>query len=111
MARCAYRRAILQRPGGEADQLAEKVLGEHHGQSPITLGELSTVVAEATQMVNSGPIVRNSWDPETGGPITPLHMLLGPASAEITRMKFDEAPRLTQRLQFISEAKEQFWDK
>jgi hypothetical protein len=38
-------------------------------------------------------------------------MLVGRASAEITRMKFDEAPCLTQRLQFIAEAKEQFWDK
>jgi hypothetical protein len=26
-------------------------------------------------------------------------------------MKFDEAPRLTQRLQFITEAKVQFWKK
>ncbi len=26
-------------------------------------------------------------------------------------MKFDEAPRLTQRLQLVAEAKEQFWAK
>jgi hypothetical protein len=26
-------------------------------------------------------------------------------------MKFDEAPRLMQRLQFIAAAKEQFWKK
>jgi hypothetical protein len=77
----------------------------------LTLGELSTVVAEATQMVNSRPIAKNTGDPETGGPITPLHLQLGRASVEVSSMKFEEAPRLTERLQFIEEAKKQFWKK
>jgi hypothetical protein len=63
------------------------------------------------QLVNSRPIARNTGDPETGGLITQLHLLLGRASVEVPRMKFDEAPGLTQRLQFITEAKEQFWKK
>jgi hypothetical protein len=75
------------------------------------LGELNTVAAEAKQLVNSRPIAKNTGDPETGGPITPLHLQLGRASVEVPRMKFDEAPRLTQRQQFIAEAKEQFWKK
>jgi hypothetical protein len=58
-------------------------------------------VAEATQMVNSRPIARNTGDPETDKPITPLHLLLGRASVEVPRIKFYEAPCLTQRLQFI----------
>ncbi len=58
---------------------------------------------EAAQMVNSRPIARNTGDPESGGPITPLHLLLGRASVEM--------PKLTQRLQFIEEAKKQFWTK
>ncbi len=45
----------------------------------LTLGELSTVVAEAAQVVNSRPIAKNTGDPETGGPITPLHLQLGRA--------------------------------
>jgi hypothetical protein len=77
----------------------------------FTLGELSTVVAEAAQTVNSRPIARNTGDPETGGPITPLHLQLGRATVEVPRMLFEEAPRLTQRLQFIEEAKRQFWKK
>ncbi len=62
-------------------------------------------MAEAAQMVNSRPIARNTGDPESGGPITPLHLLLGRASVEIPM------PKLTQRLQFIEEAKKQFWTK
>jgi hypothetical protein len=77
----------------------------------LTLGELKTVVAEATQLVNSRPLAKNTGDPETGGPITPLHLQLGRATVVVPRMKFEEAPRLTQRLQYIAEAKEQFWKK
>jgi hypothetical protein len=77
----------------------------------FTLGELSTVVAEAAQTVNSRPIAKNTGDPETAGPITPLHLQLGRATVEVPRMRFEEAPRLTQRLQFIEEAKRQFWKK
>jgi hypothetical protein len=62
-------------------------------------------------VVNSRPIARNTGDPETGGPITPLHLQLGRATVEVPRMRFEEAPRLTQRLQFIEEAKRQFWKK
>jgi hypothetical protein len=77
----------------------------------LTLGELNTVVAEAAQMVNSRPIAKNTGDLETGGPITPLHLQLGRATVEVPNMKFKEAPCLTQRLQFIEEAKRQFWKK
>jgi histone deacetylase complex regulatory component SIN3 len=60
-------------------------------------------------MVNSRPIAKNTGDQETGGPIIPLHLQLGRASVEVPRMKFDEALRLTQRLQFIAEVKNRFW--
>jgi hypothetical protein len=38
----------------------------------FTLGELNTVVAEATQLVNRRPIAKNTGDLETSGPITPV---------------------------------------
>ncbi len=61
--------------------------------------------------MNSRPIAKNTGDPETGGPITPLHLKLGRATVEVPKMRFEEAPHLTQRLQFIEEAKKQFWKK
>jgi hypothetical protein len=54
----------------------------------LMLGELNTVVAEAAQMVNSRPIAKNTGDPETGGPITPLHLQLGRATVKVPNMKF-----------------------
>jgi hypothetical protein len=37
--------------------------------------------------------------------------MLGPASVEVPQMRFNEMPRLTQRLQFVEEMKKQFWTK
>ena len=76
-----------------------------------TMGEMGTIMAEAAQMVNSRPIARSTGDPETGGPITPLHLLLGRASVEVPQVRFNEAPKLTQRLQFVENTKKQFWQK
>jgi hypothetical protein len=103
-----------QHYNGQAERLIgllKKCLEGALNNRKFTLGELSTVVAEAAQVVNSRPIARNTGDPETGGPITPLHLQLGRATVEVPRMRFEEAPRLTQRLQFVEEAKRQFWKK
>jgi hypothetical protein len=99
---------------GQAERLIgllKKCLESAIANRRFTLGELGRVIAEATQMVNSRPIAQDSGDPETGGPITLLHLLLGRASVEVPKIKFDEALCLTQKLQFIAEAKEQFWAK
>ncbi len=103
-----------QHYNGQAERLIgllKRCLEGNLNNRRLTLGELSTVVAEAAQIVNSRPIAKNTGDPETGGPITPQHLQLGRATVEVPKMKFEEAPRLTQRLQFIEEAKRQFWKK
>ncbi len=99
---------------GQAEQMIgilKKCLEGTLAGKRCTMGELGTIVAEAAQMVNSRPIARNTGDPESGGPITPLHLLLGRASVEVPQVRFDEMPKLTQQLQFIEEAKKQFWTK
>ncbi len=63
-----------QHYNGQAERLIsllKKCLESTMANRRFLLGELSTVVAEATQMVNSRPIARNTGDPETGGRITP----------------------------------------
>jgi hypothetical protein len=74
-------------------------------------GELATVMAEADQVVNSRPIARGSEDTQAGGPITPLHLQLGRATVEVPRVRFEEAPSLTRRLQHAEEGVKQFWKK
>ncbi len=68
-------------------------------------GELATVMAEAAQVVNSCPIARGSEDIQAGGPITPLHLQLGRATVEVPRVRFEEAPSLTRRLQLVFQEK------
>jgi hypothetical protein len=65
----------------------------------------------ATQIVNSTQIAQSTGDPESGGLITPLHLMLGRASVEVPQVQFNEMPRLTRRLQFVEDAKKQFWKK
>ncbi len=74
-------------------------------------GELATVMAEAAQVVNSRPIARGSEDTQAGGPIIPLHLQLGRATVEVPRVRFEEAPSLTRRLQHADEGVKQFWRK
>ncbi len=74
-------------------------------------GELATVMAEAAQVVNSHPIAPGSEDTQAGGPITPLHLQLGRAMVEVPRVRFEEAPSLTRRLQHAGEGIKQFWKK
>jgi hypothetical protein len=103
-----------QHYNGQAERLIgllQRCLESTLNSRRLTLGELNTVIAEAAQMVNSRPIAKNTCDPETGGPITPLHLQLGRATVEVPNVKFEEAPHLTQRQQFIEEAKMQFWKK
>jgi hypothetical protein len=74
-------------------------------------GELAKVMAEAAQVVNSRPIARGSEDTQAGGPITPLYLQLCRATVEVPRIRFEEAPSLTRRLQHAEEGIKQFWKK
>jgi hypothetical protein len=99
---------------GQAERiigLVKKCLTQTLEGKTCSYGELSTIVAEAAQMVNSRPIARNSEDPSSGGPITPLHLQLGRATVGVPQVRFEESPQLTRRLQYVEEVKRQFWAK
>jgi hypothetical protein len=99
---------------GQAERiigLVKKCLTQVLEGRTCSYGELSTIVAEAAQMVNSRPIARNSDDPSSGGPITPLHLQLGRATIEVPQVRFEESSQLTRRLQYVEEVKKQFWAK
>jgi hypothetical protein len=91
--------------------LVKKCLEQTLAGRRCSLGELYTILAEAALMVNSRPIARSSNDPDSGGPITPLHLQLGRATLEAPRVKFAEGHSLVQRLKFVEEVKRQFWEK
>ncbi len=111
VARGPNRRPALQGQAERMIGILKKCLEGALTGKRCTMREMGTIMAEAAQMVNSRPIARSTGDPESGGPITPLHLLLGRASVEVRQLRFNKAPRLTQRLQFMEETKKQFWHK
>ena len=68
---------------------------------------------EVSQILNSRPlgIRRPSENPLDGGPITPNHLLLGQASAEIPEFSYDVNLALTRRIRFNKEVVQEFWEK
>ncbi len=99
---------------GQAERMIgilKKCLEGELARKRSTKRELGIIVAEAAQMVNSMPIARSTGDPKSVSPITPLHLLLGSASVEVPQVRFNKMPKLTQRLQFVEDAKKQFWNK
>ncbi len=74
-------------------------------------GELTTVLAEAAQMVNTRPLGALTDEPEAGNPLTPLHLLLGRATIEVPRVQHEEKAGLVKRMKFVEEIKKEFWKK
>jgi hypothetical protein len=76
-----------------------------------SLEEVLTLLYEAAQIVNSRPNARGlpTEDPTSGGPIMPLHLMLGRAMVEIPEVNFDLQPSLTLRMQHVEDIKKEFW--
>ena len=92
--------------------ITKKVLKSLLQESVLTKAELDTLLAEAGQIVNSRPLMlSSSSDPWSMGPITPNHLLHGRASINVPFTEFSDNHKLTKRLQFIQELKDQFWRK
>lgn len=92
--------------------LVKKTLGSTVGEKECTYGELVTVLQEAALIVNSRPIGIQGKveDLEVGGAITPLHLMLGRATAEAPEVLTERAS-LTTRLVFIQDLQRSFWNK
>jgi hypothetical protein len=91
--------------------LIKKCLSQIVARKRCTYSELTTMLAEAAQMVNSRPLGTLTSDPYSSQPLTPLHLMMGRATVELPEVKFDLKPSLPKRLQFVEDAKAEFWRK
>ena len=80
---------------------------------PCSFNELNTVLCEAALIVNSRPIgiTGRGQDVEAGGPITPLHLMLGRATVDTPRVVASSFTPLSSRLQYLEEIRRTFWNK
>ena len=90
----------------------KKQLTRVAGSSVFTFAELTTLLAEIAQMLNSRPLVRSvNEDVLAGGAITPNHLILGRASVQVPEVELEGKVGLTRRLRFIREVRDDFWKK
>ena len=79
----------------------------------LTYAETQTVLHEAAQLMNCRPLgifSRPGSDPLNGGPITPNHLLLGRATANIPTQKFANVSN-ARRMKFLQLCVDEFWTK
>ena len=90
----------------------KRLLSGVAGGADLTFSELSTVLLEIAQILNSRPLMKQPGvDIFAGGPITPNHLLLGRASADVPGSDVDSSATITRRLRFVTELVNNFWKK
>lgn len=79
------------------------------GQQILSWNEMSTIFAEVKCLINSRPLSYMNNDPNDIQPLTPNHLLLGRATAEIPQGPFQETKNLHKRFEFVQMVVQQFW--
>jgi hypothetical protein len=92
-------------------KLAKKALRVIVGQQVLSWNEMSTVFAEVESLVNSRPLGYPSNDPNDLRPLTPNHLILGRASADVPQGPFREARNCRKRFEYIQTLVQQFWKR
>ena len=93
--------------------LIKRVLEDTLKDKVCSFNELNTILDEAALIVNSRPIgitICRRGDLEIGGPITPLHLMLGRSTVEVPEVCNTKA-NLLARLTFVQDVKQTFWTK
>ena len=92
-------------------KLTKKALRVIVGQQVLSWNEMSTVFAEVKSLVNSRPLGYPSNDPNDLRPLTPNHLILGRASADIPQGPFRETRNCRKRFEYIQSLVQQFWKR
>ena len=73
--------------------------------------EMSTVFAEVECIVNSCPLGQSSNDANDLQPLTPNHLILGCATADVPQGPFKEARTQRKRFEYVQSLVQQFWSR
>jgi len=93
-------------------KITKKQLTEMMKNKDVSRGELDTLFSDVMVIVNSRPLMcRAGSDPLSGGPITPMHLLLGRSTVEVPDVVYQTITSITGRLRFMEALKKEFWDK
>ena len=79
----------------------------------LTFAQLQTALFEIANIINSRPIgIVSGSDPSCPAPITPNHLILGRASADVPQGPFDhdKSKSITKRFRFLQYIVSQWWE-
>ena len=92
-------------------KLTKKALRVIVGQQTLSWNEMSTVFAEVESLVNSRPLGQPSNDANDLQPLTPNHLVLGRATADIPPHPFQEAKTYRKRFEYVQSLVQLFWSR
>ena len=92
-------------------KLTKKALRVIVGQQTLSWNEMSTVFAEVESLVNSRPLGQPSNDANDLQPLTPNHLVLGRATADIPPHPFQEATTYRKRFEYVQSLVQLFWSR
>ena len=92
-------------------KLTKKALHVIVGQQTLSWNEMSTVFAEVESLINSRPLGQPSNDANDLQPLTPNHLVLGRATADIPPHPFQEAKTYRKPFEYVQSLVQLFWSR
>ena len=90
-------------------KVAKRALRVSTGEQILSWNEMATVFAEVKSILNSRPLTYMSDDPNDLRPLTPNHLLLGRASADIPHGPYEDTRNTHKRFQYVQTIANNFW--
>ncbi len=90
-------------------KVTKRALRVSTGEHILSWNEMATVFAEVKSILNSRPLTYMSDDPNDLRPLTPNHLLLGRASADIPHGPYEDTKNSSKRFQYVQTIANNFW--
>ena len=92
-------------------KVTKRALRMSTGEQILSWNEMATVFAEVKSILNSRPLTYMSDDPNDLRPLTPNHLLLGRASADIPHGPCEDTRNTHKRFQYVQTIANNFWKR
>ena len=92
-------------------KVTKRALRMSTGEQILSWNEMATIFAEVKSIVNSRPLTYLSDDPNDLCPLTPNHLLLGRASADVPHGPYEDTKNTHKRFQYVQTLVNNFWKR
>ena len=92
-------------------KVTKQALRMSTGEQILSWNEMTTIFAEVKSIVNSRPLTYLSDDSNDLRPLTPNHLLLGRASADVPHGPYEDTKNTHKRFQYVQTLVNNFWKR